>query len=134
LTRKAVTRGRPPSTLTGQLPVSGDSPWWRRIASEICHDLDLVGRPLTIEEITQTLPRYPDGRRIRPRTAARRLLEYGAIELVERGPNGSLGRGAKYKILPERPSPPAGDVEPMPDNAEFLEDAVERMTRGKVKR
>ena len=96
----------------------------------------MVGETYSISDLTEMMPCYPDGRKARPRTVSRRLLELGAIELVERGPNGSLSRGATYKILPERPSPPAGDVEPLPDNAEFLEDAVERMTtrrrRGKV--
>lgn len=84
----------------------------------------------TIDEITQMIPDYPDGRRPKPRTVARRLLEYGAIELVERGPNGSLGKGAKYKILPERSLPPAAGSE-MIENSDYLEQAVERMTRGK---
>lgn len=88
----------------------------------------VVGSTFTIEEITQMWPSYPDGRRPRSRTVARRLLELNAIELVERGPNGSLGKGARYKILPERPSPPAGDVEQI-DNDDYLEKAVERMTR-----
>lgn len=128
--RKKRLKGKAPSNLTGQLPVSGDSPWWRWVASEICHDMDLVGKHLSIEDITQTLPKYPDGRSIRPRTAARRLLEYGAIELVERGPNGSKGKGAKYKILPERPLTPEMDSE-LIQNSDYLEQAVERMTKGK---
>lgn len=132
MARKKRTKGRPPSTLTGQLPVSGDSPWWRWIASEICHDADLVGKELSIEVITQTLPRYPDGRKIRSRTAARRLIEYGAMVLVERGPNGSLGKGAKYKILPEPSLAPA--AEPVVENADYLAKAVERMTTEKGKR
>lgn len=93
----------------------------------------VVGSTFTIEEITQMWPSYPDGRRPRPRTVARRLLELNAIELVERGPNGSLGKGAKYKVLPERSLPPDAG-EPMLDNEDFLRDAVERMTREKGKR
>lgn len=77
-------------------------------------------------------PMYPDGRTVRPRAAARRLLEMNAIELIERGPNGSLGRGAKYKVLPEPSLAPAGD--PVVENADYLEKAVERMTREKGKR
>lgn len=53
---------------------------------------------LSIEELTEGLPCYPDGRRPRPRAAARRLRH--VLQLVERGPNGSLGRGARYTVLP----------------------------------
>lgn len=86
---------------------------------------------VTIEQLSACIQSYPDGRRPKPRTVARRLLEYGAIELVERGPNGSLGNGAKYKILPERSLPPAMDSE-MIENSDYLEKAVERMTKGKT--
>lgn len=76
------------------------------------------------------IPDYPTGTRPRNRTIARRLEEYGAIELVERGPNGSKGKGARYRILPEKMTPaPAAD--PVIDNVGYLEDAVERMTKGK---
>ena len=95
------SKGRPPGNLTGQLPVSGDSPWWRSVASEVCRNPTLVGKVFTIEEITSMCPVYPDGRTPRPRAVARRLLELNSIKLVERGPNGSKGKGAKYEILPE---------------------------------
>jgi hypothetical protein len=128
--RKPQTKGRPPPTLTGQLPVSSDnSPWWDEVKSSLGSYGILVGSIYTIEEISQMIPSYPDGRRPRPRTVARRLNELQALELIERGPNGSLGREARYKILPERPQAPAEDVEPMLDNAEFLANAVERMTK-----
>lgn len=123
------TKGKPPSTLTGQLPVSGDSPWWRTVASEMCNS-SLEGNTYHIEALALLVPLYPDGRRPRERTVARRLLELNAIELVERGPNGSLGKGAKYKILPERSLPPAAESE-MIENSDYLEQAVERMTKGK---
>ncbi len=130
------TRGQAPSKLTGQLPVSAErSPWWELEVSRMGSFGILVGHTYTAEELAELFPSYPDGRRPRPRTVVRRLRELEAIQLVERGPNGSLSKGATYKVLPERPSPPAGEVEPLPDNAEFLEDAVERMTsrrRGKV--
>jgi hypothetical protein len=129
--RKKQTKGRPPSNLSGQLPVSGDSPWWRTVASEMHLYGILVGMVFSIEEITQMVPAYPDGRRPAPRTVARRLLEYGAIELVERGPNGAKGRGAKYKILPE---PSLAPAEPVVENNDYLEKAVERMTREKGRR
>jgi hypothetical protein len=133
--RKAHIKGKPPSTLTGQLPVSADhSPWWDLVKSKLGSYGILVGSTYTIEEITQMIPPYPDGRKPRPRTVARRLNELKALELIERGPNGSLGREARYKILPERPHTPAEVGEPMLDNTEFLEKAVERMTKEKRKR
>lgn len=124
------TRGRPPSTLTGQVSVRAEhSPWWDKVASELGLYGILVGSTYSVEELAQMLPPYPNGARPKARTAMRRLTDAGALELVERGPNGSLGRGARYRILPERPPTPAG--EPVIDNAGYLEDAVERMTKGK---
>lgn len=78
------------------------------------------------------IPDYPDGRRPRQRTVARRMLELGAIQLLERGPNGSLGKGATYRILPEQPPAPAAG--PVVENEDYLAKAVERMTRTKGKR
>lgn len=132
MARNKQTKGKAPSTLTGQLPVSGESPWWRSVASELTSTQVLVGHTFSIERLTELISAYPDGRRPRTRTVARRLLELNAIELVERGPNGSKGKGAKYKILPESSLAPAGD--PLIDNEDFLEKAVERMTREKRKR
>lgn len=90
----------------------------------------LAGRTLSIEEIAAALPSYPDGRRARPRVAARRLR--AVLRLVERGPNGALGRGATYEVLAARaPEPPARDdiedqaIEPADG---WLADAVRRMT------
>lgn len=57
----------------------------------------LVGSQVTIEELTSSLPCYPDGRRPRPRAAARRLRPI--LEVVARGPNGSLGKGAVYRVV-----------------------------------
>jgi hypothetical protein len=126
-------KGKPPSTLTGQLPVSADdSPWWREMASTVSKQGERVGTTWTIEEITQMIPDYPDGRRPRPRTVSRRLLELGTIELIERGPNGSLGKCAKYRILPELPPAPAAG--PVVENEDYLAKAVERMTKTKGKR
>jgi hypothetical protein len=131
VSRKKRTKGRPPSKLTGQLPVSGDSPWWRSVASEVSRHLGpIFPQWISIEVLTTSVRAYPDGRRPKARTVARRLLQYGAIELVERGPNGSLSKGAAYKILPERPPAPAPDSE-MIQNSDYLEQAVERMTKGK---
>lgn len=123
-------KGQAPSNLTGQLPVSAEfSPWWSKTVSEMgMHGL-LPDMILTIESITQMIPAYPDGRKPRPRTVARRLTELQAIELVERGPNGSRGKEAKYKIL-SAPTLPTAE-EPFIDNNDFLEQAVQRMTKGR---
>lgn len=72
--------------------------------------LEIVSRPgwigslRTIEEITASLPRYPDGRSVmRGRVVARRLEPI--LKLVSRGPNGSLGIGALYSIVEPPPEP-----------------------------
>ena len=72
-------------------PVAGISPWWHDVARELLMRPGLVGQEVTIEELTEGLPCYPDGRRPRPRAAARRLRH--VLELVSRGPNGSRGKG-----------------------------------------
>lgn len=76
------------------------------------------------------VPCYPGGRRPRQRTVARRL--HRILELVERGPNGSLGRGATYRIVGNMRAAPVGrqDVadETVRPADEWLLDAVERMT------
>lgn len=92
---------------------------------------DLIGRTMSIEEIVSLVPPYPDGRRPRARAAARRLRSI--LELVERGPNGSLGRGAKYRIAVSAPPRPAAGREDIEDEGiapadDWLEDAVRRMT------
>jgi hypothetical protein len=77
---------------------------------------------------------YPDGRRVRPRTVSRRLAPI--LELIERGPNGSRGRGATYRI---RPLPTQGEPSErtdVPDDVigsdhQWLLEQVERMTGGK---
>ena len=105
-----------------------DSPWWAEVSRYLPRYGAKVGEVYGISELTEMMPCYPTGNHARPHTVARRLLELNAIELVERGPNGSLSRGARYRILPERAIlPPAED--PVMDNADFLEKAVERMTR-----
>jgi len=109
---------------------SVESPWWDSVAAGLLAREDLRGRILPIEDLVTMLPDYPDGRRPRARAAARRLRR--VLELVERGPNGSLGRGASYRLRPppERPLrvPDTSDeaIEPATD---WLEDAVRRMTR-----
>lgn len=128
------TRGSAPSRLTGNLPVSSpESPWWDQVASEITSRPGMVGRTMTIEELTGEVPCYPDGRAPRPRTVARRL--WRILELVERGSNGSLGRGATYRIVGSLRAMAVGrqdvaDETVTPDN-DWLMAAVERMTKGK---
>lgn len=102
-------------------PVKGDSPWWRDVAQELITRPGLVGSQLTIEAITEMVPCYPDGRQVRPRAVARRLA--GILELVSRGPNGSLGRGAVYRII--RPRVPTPEHALVDD--EWLRLSVERM-------
>lgn len=126
----ARTRGAPPKNLTGRMPVSSmDSPWWDLVASEITSPDRLGGRTLTIEELTGLIPSYPDGRRARPRTVARRLRS--VLELVERGPNGSLGRGATYRVLTPTVAPSSiqSDSVVQADD-EWLAKSVEKMTDG----
>ena len=105
----------------GRTPVSGHSPWWATVCSELSFRSDLVGRDLTVEELTQTVPDYPNGRRPRARTVARRLAPI--LTLVSRGPNGSLGRGAVYRIIPGREVGP----EDIPTDDEWLLEAAARM-------
>ena len=127
-------RGASPRTLTGRDRVrSLDSPWWERVTSEMGLRPDLVGRTLTIEEITQIVPSYPDGRRPRPMTAARRLGRI--LELVSRGPNGSRSRGATYRILaiPDPTPLMREDVEDIAIRSDrgWLLEQVKRMTKAK---
>lgn len=132
MSRKPRLKGSPPSTLTGRLPVSAEhSPWWDDVCSRLGQLGMLVGNLYTIEEITQMIPPYPDGRRPRPRAVARRLYEY--LELVERGPNGSRGKGAKYKILSKEVYVPGHDDDVVPVDEEWLNSAVNKMTRTKQK-
>lgn len=74
-----------------------------------------------MEELTQIVPDYPDGRRPRPRTVARRLAP--VLTLIERGPNGSLGRGATYRIVPGRSVGP----DDIPSDDEWLLQAADRV-------
>lgn len=97
--------------------------------SEIISSGKLVGATLLIADIVQTLPSYPDGRRPRPRTAARRLAPI--LQLVSRGPNGSLGNGATYRIVPPIiPGLPlhTQDIVEIPHDEEWLLQSIEKMT------
>ncbi len=104
-------------------PVSAlDPPWWRRAAQEILDMPGMVGTTVSIEDLTRALPCYPDGRRPRPRAAARRLAPI--LELVSRGPNGSLGKGASYRIV----EPDVDDiVEHGWIDEEWIAEGIERM-------
>jgi hypothetical protein len=95
--------------------------------SEMSSRPDLAGQAFTIEQITERLPAYPDGRRPRARAAARRLRPI--LELVERGPNGSLGRGATYRIVPV--TAPQPSEEAVSADLDWLEEAAARMTKGR---
>jgi hypothetical protein len=109
---KSLPKGAPPVKLTGQMPVSSlESDHWDRIMSEITGPGGLVGRTLTIEELAGLIPTYPGGRRARGRTIARRMRP--VLELIERGPNGSRGRGATYRVIARAEAVPAGspDIE-----------------------
>lgn len=67
------------------------------------------------------VPDYPDGRRPRPRTVARRLSPI--LTLVSRGPNGSLGRGATYRVVPSREVGP----DDIPSDDEWLTAAAAKV-------
>lgn len=120
---KRIHHPSPPDWVTAKRPpVSGDSPWWQQVAQELLTREDLVGKELTIEEVTAMLPCYPDGRRPRPRAAARRLK--AVLKLVSRGPNGSLGKGAVYKVVKPQEQPAV--EHPLIDE-EWLRQSVERI-------
>jgi len=131
---KAKARGAPPKTLTGQLAVKAlVSPWWEWVASEISLSPEFVGKVFSIEELSQMIPAYPDGRRPRPRTVARRLRP--VLELVERGPNGSRGIGAKYRVIPAAQTPvdetgADGADELISVDEEWLLGSIKKMTGG----
>lgn len=95
--------------------------------SELSSPGSLGGQVLSIEEITERVPSYPDGRRPRPRAVARRLRP--VLELVERGPNGSRGKGATYRILTPRTEEPSEDA--VVADLDWLEAAARRMTKEK---
>lgn len=57
-----------------------------------------VSEIVTIEEIIKWMPPYKNGSAPFGKTIAAALSH--RLEIVERGPNGSLGKGARFKILP----------------------------------
>ena len=101
--------------------------------SEVLLVPGLVGRTLTIEEFSQMVPLYPGGTRPRTRTVARRMAPI--LELVERGPNGSRGRGATYRIKAPVIVESAGrnDINDVVigSDEKWLLEQIERMTKGK---
>ncbi len=125
----ARTKGQRPKKLTGQMPASSlDSPWWDEIARQFASDN--AGKVLSIEEITDLVSRYPNGRKARGRTCARRMKT--VLELVSRGPNGSLGRGATYRVIASQPVTAAGRRDTVDEEIKLAEDwllsRIERMT------
>jgi hypothetical protein len=127
----AKTKGLPPKNLTGQMPVSSlDSPWWDQVAYLFSCDPENAGKVLTIEEIAERVSRYPNGRKARGRTCARRLKH--VLELVSRGPNGSLGRGATYRVVPVQPTPATGRRDTVDEEIQPAQDwilkQIEKMT------
>lgn len=117
----AYTRRVLPKKKTGQLRKSGESPWWDSVAlsiSELHH-----GKELTIEQIYELVPNYPNGFRPKIRTASRRLKKI--LELLERGPNGSRSVQAVYKILPMRKQIVA--EEPIMHDEEWIKSAINAM-------
>lgn len=118
------------------MPVSAEhSPWWAQVESDLHLSPGMVGKVVSTEELVQIIPAYPDGRRPRARAAVRRLRRI--LELVERGPNGSLSRGAKYRIVPLIQTPSVMDsIDPELDTVveldlDWLEQSIERMTTSK---
>lgn len=90
-------RNSKPINIRGSLPVKAViSPWWESV-KDFLSSGEFIGKVFTIEEIAALVPKYPDGRSVRPRAASRRLKPI--LELISRGPNGSLGKGATYKII-----------------------------------
>lgn len=94
----------------------------------------LIGRTLPIEDLTEMVPSYPDGRRPRARAVAHRMAPM--LELVSRGPNGSLSRGAVYRVVSPPPVPdPVGrqDVDDVVIGCDddWILEQIERMTKGK---
>ena len=135
--KKKNLKGSPPPTLTGQIPVSSlDSQWWDQIALRVSSDTNLIGKVFTIEELSQmNILRYKDGAYPRGKTIARRLKPI--LELISRGPNGSLGKGAIYKIkgaiIVKEDIQIRGDIKNVEIAVadEWLKESIERMTKGK---
>ena len=97
--------------------------------SELSSREDLVDTLVTCEGLVALIEGSPlsDGRRVRTMNVVRRLAPM--LELVERGPNRSLSRGATYRIV--RPPSPPETLEIGGDG--WLETAIDKMC-GKVKR
>lgn len=106
-----------------------NSPWWERVREDLLSAPGNIGRELTIEQLTLEVPAYGTGHRPRGRTVARRLSPI--LELVSRGPNGSRGIGATYRI--HRPDVLVSSArKDVPDevvtvNDEWLDAAITKM-------
>lgn len=128
MSRQAIRRGGPLRDPTVNPVRSGPSPWWDSVTSEVGGPAGLVGTLLTIEELTERIPCYPDGRRPRTRTVARRLRSI--LELVSAGPNGSRSVGATYRVMAYVPPPSYVSDEGMAIDEDWLAAAADRMTGG----
>lgn len=81
-----------------------DPPFWRDIAEPA---LDAhIGKILSIEEIKTIIPPYRNNKALRGRTIISFL--YHRLEIIERGPNGALGHGSSFKVLPRVYNPIVG--------------------------
>lgn len=125
-----MSKGSPPSKLTGQLSVSSvDSPWWDSVGESLLNSKEFLGREFTIEELTALMPDYPNGARPRAHAVSRRLRRF--MEIVHRGPNGSRSRGARYLIVGCKPKPKIEDAINRDDD--WILKSVEKMTKEKKK-
>jgi hypothetical protein len=103
--------------------------------SVITSDPTMVGKVVTIEELSQMdVVKYEGGASPRGRTVARRLKPI--LELLERGPNGSLGIGAIYRIKSREVAEISSGRSDIDDNeisvaSDWLQESIERMTKGK---
>ena len=102
-------KGSAPWHIRGNVPVSAsESPHWERVAQLLLKVPGIKDRDWTVEELANMDElMYPDGRRPRGRTIPRRLKKI--LKLVERGPNRSLGKGARFRVID--PTPPARDLD-----------------------
>lgn len=111
--KRSLLKGGAPWHVKGRVPVSsGESPFWDSVAERILLIPGVFDRTWTIEELVALDEVvYPDGRRPRGRTLPRRLVRI--LELVSRGPNRSLGKGAVYRVKP-MPAPRSLDRTDLP--------------------
>ncbi len=123
-------KGSPPKILKGHIKVSiENSPWWDRVVSEVLLLPNIIGRTLSIEDLSQIVSAYPGGNKPRGRTVARRLAPI--LTLISRGPKGSLGIGATYTIKnidAEPASEITAEFDALAPDDEWLKQSVKKMT------